>query len=395
MVHRRLLMILLLVTALVGCTPAPAQTPMPPVATETHVAVGLRSNGYTVVASGEIVPARKAQLSFMVAGRVQTVTVAEGDEVQTGEVLVTLETAPLEAGVAQAEATLMAAQAQLMLLEAGPRPGEVAVVEAQLEAARAALAQAAAQQDQFTSEVTEAELAAIQAQLITAQAEEMTARDAYDQLQDQKVDEWVEEVASLRLRAAEQARAAAEAQLAQAEEGAEVQIRAAQAAVWTAAAQRDAAQAQLDMLQAGATVEEIAAAEATVAQAEAALQAARAMLDQATLRAPFAGAVIVLEVSPGETVMPGQAVLTLADLSHLQVQTTDLSERDVVQVAVGRQATVYVEAFGIEIGGQVVDIAPQANTAGGDVVYAVTIELDEQPPGLRWGMSVEVEIGVH
>jgi len=26
------------------------------------------------------------------------------------------------------------------------------------------------------------------------------------------------------------------------------------------------------------------------------------------------------------------------------------------------------------------------------VVYEVTIELDEQPVGLRWGMSVEVEI---
>ena len=29
---------------------------------------------------------------------------------------------------------------------------------------------------------------------------------------------------------------------------------------------------------------------------------------------------------------------------------------------------------------------------GGDVVYAVKVGLDEQPPGLRWGMSVDVEI---
>jgi len=29
---------------------------------------------------------------------------------------------------------------------------------------------------------------------------------------------------------------------------------------------------------------------------------------------------------------------------------------------------------------------------GGDVVYAVVVELDEQPPNLRWGMSVDVEI---
>jgi hypothetical protein len=41
----------------------------------------------------------------------------------------------------------------------------------------------------------------------------------------------------------------------------------------------------------------------------------------------------------------------------------------------GQQATVRVEALGVEIGGQVVDIAPQADTVGGDVVYAVTIGL--------------------
>jgi hypothetical protein len=40
----------------------------------------------------------------------------------------------------------------------------------------------------------------------------------------------------------------------------------------------------------------------------------------------------------------------------------------------------------------VASIAPEATTVGGDVVYKVTIELDQQPPGLRWGMSVEVEI---
>jgi hypothetical protein len=76
----------------------------------------------------------------------------------------------------------------------------------------------------------------------------------------------------------------------------------------------------------------------------------------------------------------------------VRAQTTDLSERDVERVSVGRPATVYVEALNMDIDGRVVDIASQANTVGGDVVYAVTIALDEGPPRLRWGMSVEVEI---
>jgi hypothetical protein len=40
----------------------------------------------------------------------------------------------------------------------------------------------------------------------------------------------------------------------------------------------------------------------------------------------------------------------------------------------------------------VVGIAPQASVIGGDVVYTIYVELAEQPAGLRWGMSTEVEI---
>ena len=90
--------------------------------------------------------------------------------------------------------------------------------------------------------------------------------------------------------------------------------------------------------------------------------------------------------------MPGQVVVTLADLSLLRVETTDLSERDVAGVSVGQRASVYVEALGAEIQGRVAGVAPQATTIGGDVVYVVYIQLDEQLPGLRWGMSADVEI---
>jgi HlyD family secretion protein len=396
MIYRRLLMTSLLLVALAGCAHAAAQTPPPtPVAAQTGAtpaAVGLRPAGNPVVASGEVVPAREAHLAFTTAGRVQTVTAAEGDMVQSGQTLVTLETRVPDADVAQAQAALAAAQAQQALLEAGPRPAAVAAVQAQVAAAQAALDQATAQRDQLTCGATDAEIAAARAQLAAAQAEEKATREAYHQVREQKAADWKQEAALLRLRAAEQRFVAAEAQLALTQQGTRVRLRAAQAAVQAATAQRDTAQAQLDLLRAGATAEEIAAAEAAVAQAEAALAAARAVRDQATLRAPFAGTVAALEVSAGETVLPGQVVLTLADLDHLRAETTDLSEMDVDQVAVGQRATVYVEALGLEIGGQVLSIEPRAGTIGGDVVYKVVIELDEQPPGLRWGMSVDVEV---
>jgi multidrug resistance efflux pump len=97
----------------------------------------------------------------------------------------------------------------------------------------------------------------------------------------------------------------------------------------------------------------------------------------------------------GQVVVPGQILIDLGDLDTLRAVTTDLSERDVVGVAAGQGATVFVEALGIEISGRVAVIAPEATTIGGDVVYEVIIELSGQPPDLRWGMNVEVEIDTH
>ena len=97
---------------------------------------------------------------------------------------------------------------------------------------------------------------------------------------------------------------------------------------------------------------------------------------------------------PGEYVETAQVVLELADLSNLQIKTTDLSELNIVAVEIGQPATVFVEALGEKFPGTVTAISPISDTVGGDVVFKVTIQLDEQPKDLRWGMSTDVEINV-
>jgi multidrug efflux pump subunit AcrA (membrane-fusion protein) len=337
---------------------------------------------------------------------VQTVAVKEGDEVQPGQLLVTLETDILDANVARAEGALAAAQAQLALLNAGPRPEELSAARAQLQAAEAALVQVAAQRDQPDLGASDAEIADAQAQVAATMADQRQAAEFHDKTmtcvnirlssgEKKKICPALgtyEEQARFSLHAAEEAQAAAQAQLDALLAGADAELWAAQAGVQAAVAQRDAAQAQLDLLQAGPSAEEVAVARAAVDQAQAALDAAHAALDLASLRAPTAGIISTLEVSPGESAMPGQVALTLADLHRLQIHTTDLSERDVARVAAGQLATVYVEPLDATVDGQVVRIAPRATTIGGDVVYTVVVDLVDPPAGLRWGMSVEVEI---
>ena len=139
----------------------------------------------------------------------------------------------------------------------------------------------------------------------------------------------------------------------------------------------------------------IEVAQNDVASAQALLDSAKAVLAaQSDLTAPFAGTVVSVDISPYETVSPGQIVMVLGDLSKYRIETTDLSERDIVRVKVGQPATVFVEALGEQFDGKVVDIARTSTEIGGDVVYKVTIEFDKQPEGLLWGMSADVDINV-
>jgi multidrug resistance efflux pump len=119
--------------------------------------------------------------------------------------------------------------------------------------------------------------------------------------------------------------------------------------------------------------------------------AVRASLAKLEMKAPFAGTITQINFQSGEWVIPGQAIVAIADLEHPRIKTTDLSEKDIPQVEVGQPVTVFIEALNQQVAGVVAEIAPLADTLGGDVVYKTMIDLDSLPPGLRPGMSVEVQ----
>jgi len=142
----------------------------------------------------------------------------------------------------------------------------------------------------------------------------------------------------------------------------------------------------------GTDQERLDAAIADVARAQAAVDIAKAQLAQATLLAPFDGTIAEVKISPAEIANPGQIIIVMGDLNHFQIETTDLSEKDAPAIEIGQTANVFIDALSAEFTGKVKDIARISETVGGDVVYKVTIELDEQPDGLRWGMSADVKI---
>ncbi|HEU4743613.1 MAG TPA: efflux RND transporter periplasmic adaptor subunit [Anaerolineales bacterium] len=133
-------------------------------------------------------------------------------------------------------------------------------------------------------------------------------------------------------------------------------------------------------------------ADAQAAGAQAALEIAQASLAQSTLIAPLDANVASVDVVPGEFVKESQVVITLATLNDLQLETTDLSERDIPNVKIGAPVSIFMESLHETFSGEVVGISPKADIVGGDVVFKVTIAFDKQPENLLWGMTAEVTI---
>lgn len=167
-----------------------------------------------------------------------------------------------------------------------------------------------------------------------------------------------------------------------------------EAKVREAEANLAAAEAQVRFLKRNKTdAVHLETAQADVDRAQALLDLAKATLDaQSTLTAPFDGTIVSVDISPAETVTPGQTVIVLADFSSFQIETTDLSELDVTKVQVGQPVVIFIEAFGQEFGGEVTGVSLTSSTLGGEVVYAVTIAFNTQPDGLLWGMTADVQI---
>lgn len=97
---------LLLILVIAACTPAPNAAPTLP----APAAQNTPQYGGAIVASAIVVPAQFSQLSFVIAGTVREMAVAEGDVVQAGQTLAVLNAPDLEYAVAQAEEAERAAE---------------------------------------------------------------------------------------------------------------------------------------------------------------------------------------------------------------------------------------------------------------------------------------------
>ena len=394
---KKLSLIVVVSTILASCNALSQNTPapLPTVVLDSSSLAGqtsFPSDGAGVIASGVVAPARQAQVAAAMAGTVSVVNVAVGDRVQAGQVLVSLAgSEKLQAAVESARFEMLSAQQALDDLYKDMDVRQAQAIKTIAD-------------DQQVVRDAERYLQNIQAQseqvdIDAAYANMILARDKLDKAQDDYAPYEKKQENNV-------IRAGLLSRLAQAQKNYDALVRLynnltgtastidvdqAQADLAIAQAQLAKSQRDYEILQNGPDPDTVQLAKARQATAQAQLTAAEAALKDLELRSPFDGTITRLDIQANEWVTPGQPVLLVSDLQNLRVETTDLSERDVPQIEIGQAVTVKVDALAQDIPGSVLEIAPLADTLGGDVVYKTTIRLESPPAGLRAGMSVEVQ----
>lgn len=295
-------------------------------------------------------------VSSRISARVLTVPVKEGQQVEAGTVLVTLDCSEPEAALSEAQARLAMAMAQ----------------------AQAASSSAAATRRSGLASKQASRAAAAQAQALAVQ-QAQAARSA------DRLDAMGQDIATDRR---ESARSQAQ--------GLEQQVNGAQA-------NRDASAAQ-----AAAAEDQGRAAEANASAASEAVKAAQATVDkvmiqvaECTVKAPSSGYVETLPWRVGELVSPGAVLVRLVDISEVKA-TFYLPNAEVSAVKAGAAAEVVADAYGSDIFKGTVstvtltaEFTPRNIQTRSDrdrLVYPVEVVIPNADGRLRPGMPVQVTL---
>ncbi len=373
-----------------------------------------------------VLEATKVNVASEIGGRVINVGVDEGDSVQAGQTIVTVDDAVLATQVKQAQAAVSVAEAGLAQVKAGERP-EV------IEAAQAAWQQAQANRDgalltysntlkirnnpqellaQIDAARSGVQLADQNVSIAQTKLNEARYwRDFYDKDSQRRetLDEQIA-IAQKNLEAAQaqldgaNAQAAALEAMRRAPIALQSQVDAARSAYKVAVASVKVAEANVIELKAGPAAEEVALAEAKLHQAQAQLKLAVAYQSRATIVAPLTGIVMERSIHAGETVQPGGALLSIINLDEVDMLIY-VPQEHLPRVRLGDTVKVHLDAYPSEaFDGKVVSIAQQAQFSSRDtqaqedranIVFAVKIRLPNADHRLKAGMAADAVIDLH
>jgi multidrug resistance efflux pump len=340
-----------------------------------------------VVAEGKLKPEQGTNLAFQVRGMVSEINVKIGDKVEKGDVLARLSNASQgEAQLASARLEVVAARQALDTLK---RTSNANLATAWDAYQKAQIVRAAAQKAWDDVDPTDVQTRVDDQQATVNELEKdlQDAQDEFDKYKDLDQDNSKRKSAEDKLRTARKDYNNAVAEL----ETIERESDAIQAALNAAIAAEAEAKYQYDQSKDGANKDQLALAEARLENAKAQVAAAEANLSSYVLIAPFDGVVADVAAEVGEQVTAESRVVSVINASAWLIETTDITELEVVNVAVGQKVTFTADALSdVTMHGVVTEISQSSYVQGGDVIYTVRIKVDDADPRVKWGMTVQV-----
>jgi membrane fusion protein (multidrug efflux system) len=348
-----------------------------------------------------------------IPGTVLDVCVTDNADVKAGDVLVHIDPRDYQVRVDQARAALLEAQSKLntartvIPLTSETTQSGTSTASAQLADATAELERARlAAQQTSTSRVAEAEanVRARQAASDRAQADLTRMKPLLDKAEISRL-QFDGYTAAARV--AESDLHASQQKLASVRQDAEMRrasVNAAQSRVAQAQAGVESSLAnrkQVDVRRA-----EVGTANSSVELARANLAAAELQLSYTTIVAPASGRVTRKSVEPGQTVSPGQGLMTIIPLDDVWV-TANFKETQLANMQSGQRAEIEIDMYGKTVEGHVDSIAsatgtrlsllPPENATGNfvRVVQRIPVKIRvDNPHGLvlRPGMNVNATV---
>ena len=114
-------------------------------------------------------------------------------------------------------------------------------------------------------------------------------------------------------------------------------------------------------------------------------------LDDYTITAPITGTIVDKNYNAGETTEANQVLCTIYDLSYLTM-TLSVDELDIANIEVGQSVSIVADAVEDTVySGTVTKVSVAGTSSGSATTYPVTIRIDETD-GLLPGMSVDATI---
>lgn len=346
------------------------------------------------------IESKRSELAFQVSGRVTNVRVDEGQSVKKDQLLVELDRSEFQARYDQAQANRDISEKNVLRLELTLEiyketlPIEVKRAEAGVKALQARLDELeAGYRDQ---DVEQARLLLMASKATMEKAQKDKKR--YDRLfQEGIISEGERDAVDLRYETTFKEYERAKEKFNLLQEGFRKEtIQTARARLNEGKAVLSQARSNLNRI--GAAERDVEAARAQVRAATAALDLAKTQLSHTQLRAPFKGIITGRNVELGEVVLPARVVLSLSDLSFVDLKIF-VEETGIGKVKHGQKVEVRVDTFPEKIyWGKVSFISPegeftpriiQTRKERVKLVYLVKVSVPNPDLELKSGMPAD------